>query len=85
MSEYRFQIRADVPSGRMMIVSEPEGGVIYVHDGETIVIIEDTDNTGDSPLTLVPSVDDDGTPVISVWPGNGDIRFEKDGVPVEGE
>lgn len=64
---------------RPIIVNiEPECCHVSLANGEKVTVRESFDK---EPLTLrVES--DQGDTVISVWPGDGDVRVEKDGVDV---
>ena len=83
MPQNRIEVEASIPKGRLIIISEPDCTQIHVPGGESIVIVEDTKETGDSMMRLDVSVDDDGSPVVSVWPDAGNVRFEKNGEPIE--
>ena len=33
-----------------------------------------------APVTVILNHSDKGDPIVSIWPGDGDVRVEKDGV-----
>jgi hypothetical protein len=47
--------------------------------GEEVSVI---DQFTTSPVTLRFSNSDRGHPILSVWPGDGEVRVEKDGVDI---
>ncbi len=58
---------------------EPEGVMVRLVQNEKIVV---TDKYEEAPVTLRISRDDDGNVLMSVWPGDGDTKVEKNGVDV---
>lgn len=58
---------------------EPEGAFFPLEKGEQVSVIGVfTDN----PVTVKVGNSDKGEPIISIWPGDGEVRVEKEGVDV---
>lgn len=73
----RFVIQNDV--ARALIVNiEPECVQVSLTLGEKLTVEDSFEN---EPLTLKVESNNDET-IISVWPGDGEVRVEKDGVDV---
>jgi hypothetical protein len=73
-----FLIRNDLP--RVMILNiEPEGVYFPLSNGEEVSV---TDTFTTDPVTLKLTASDKGEPVVSIWPGDGNVRVEKGGVDV---
>ena len=71
----RFVIQNDL-SGPVVLNIEPEGVPFPLASGEKVTV---WDTFESEPVTLrVES--DRGDTIISVWPGDGEVRVEKDGV-----
>jgi hypothetical protein len=63
---------------RVIVNVEPECVQVHLASGEKVTVQNAFEN---EPVTL--KVDsDNGQTIISVWPGDGDVRIEKDGVDV---
>jgi hypothetical protein len=58
---------------------EPEGVLFPLHKGEEVSV---TDIYTQAPVTVKLSSSDQGEPMISLWPGDGHMTVEKDGVAV---
>jgi hypothetical protein len=58
---------------------EPECIVVQLKQGECLTV---RDNYSVAPVTLRMGIDDLGRTVISIWPGDGDVSVEKNGVDV---
>lgn len=73
----RFVIQNDRPE-RVIVNIEPECLQVRLALGEKVTVQDAFEN---EPVTL--KVDsDNGDTIISIWPGDGDVRVEKDGVNV---
>ena len=71
----RFVIQNGL-SGSIIVNIEPECVHVSLSPGEHVIVEDVFEN---EPVTL--KVDsDNGDIIISVWPGDGDVRVEKDGV-----
>jgi len=73
----RFVIRNDL-SNPVTLNIEPEGAFVSLGKGEEVSV---TDDFTDTPVTI-KLCDSAGGPIISIWPGDGNVRVEKDGVDV---
>jgi len=58
---------------------EPEGCFFPLGKGEEVAV---TDAFTSIPVTVKLTRSDKGDLIISIWPGDGDVRVEKDGVDV---
>jgi hypothetical protein len=58
---------------------EPEGAFFPLGKGEEVSISE---MFTEAPVTLKLTSSDKGEPILSIWPGDGEVRVEKDGVDV---
>jgi hypothetical protein len=73
-----FVIRNDW-SRPLTLNIEPEGAFFPLRAGEEVSIKETFTS---APVTVKLTSSDQGDPIISIWPGDGDVRVEKDGVDV---
>jgi hypothetical protein len=73
----RFVIQNDLP-GPAIVNIEPECVQISLPPGERVTVRDAFDK---EPVTLKVE-SDRGETIISVWPGDGAVRVEKDGVDV---
>ncbi len=74
----RFTIRNDF-YGALLLAVEPEGAIVSLVAGDEVQVSEQFDN---EPVTLIIAINDEGLPVITVWPGDGILQVEKGGVNV---
>ena len=74
----RFVIRNDF-SRPVVLNIEPEGAFFPLGQGQEVSV---TDVFTSAPVTLKFTSEANGEPIISVWPGDGEVRVEKDGVNV---
>jgi hypothetical protein len=58
---------------------EPEGAVFALGRGEKVTVREQFTNC---PVSVIVSTSESGTTEVSIWPGDGEVRVEKDGVDV---
>lgn len=58
---------------------EPEGVFFPLAQGEEVSVHEEYTT---APVTLKLSASAQGEPIVSLWPGDGEIRVEKEGIPV---
>ena len=72
----RFVIRNDLAEPAFLNI-EPEGVLYSLGSGEEVSVI---DRFATQPVTVNWSMSDAGSLVISLWPGDGDVRVEKEGV-----
>jgi len=77
-TQNRFVIRNCSPKTLALNV-EPEGVFFPLGQGEE-VSVRDTFST--APVTVKITTTDAGDPVLSIWPGDGEVKVEKDGVDV---
>jgi hypothetical protein len=73
----RFVIQNDL-SGPAIVNIEPECVEISLYPGEKVTVHDAFDR---EPVTLKVE-SDNGETIISVWPGDGQVKVEKDGVDV---
>ncbi|HET6883977.1 MAG TPA: hypothetical protein VFI31_27740 [Pirellulales bacterium] len=74
----QFSIRNDF-SQPLTVNVEPEG-VFYCLDRGEEVSVKEAFTV--EPLSIKIASSDKGDPVISIWPGDGDVRVEKNGADV---
>jgi hypothetical protein len=73
-----FVLRNDL-SKSLTLNIEPEGAFFPLHKGEEVSVI---DVFTTIPVTVKLSNTDKGEPIVSLWPGDGELRVEKGGVDV---
>ncbi|HXD85417.1 MAG TPA: hypothetical protein VN641_02915 [Urbifossiella sp.] len=78
MNQNRFVIRNDW-TDVLAVCVEPESALVHLCKGEEVVI---HDTFAEFPATVKFSRSGEGQPILSIWPGDGDILAEKDGVNV---
>jgi hypothetical protein len=71
-----FVIHNDL-SKSLTLNIEPEGAFFLLGKGEEVSV---TDVFTTTPVTVKLTNSDKGDPIISIWPGDGEVRVEKDGV-----
>jgi hypothetical protein len=74
----RFIISNDL-AGPLTLSIEPEGAFFSLARGED-VSVSDVSTTAPVPINLSNS--DKGGPIVSIWPGDGAVKVEQDGVDV---
>lgn len=74
----RFVIRNDLAE-RLTLNIEPEGELFPLASGDEVSVI---DVFASQPVTLKLSKSEEGGLVVSIWPGDGEVRVERDGVDV---
>ena len=74
-SENHFIIENE--SGILLMLNiEPEAVMFSVANGQAVSVHESYEA---EPLTLKLERSEDGETLISIWPGDGNVRVEKDG------
>ena len=73
-----FVIHNDL-SKSLTLNIEPEGAFFLLGKGEEVSV---TDVFTTAPVTVKLTNSDKGDPIVSIWPGDGEVRVEKDGVDV---
>jgi hypothetical protein len=73
-----FVIRNDL-SQSLTLNIEPEGAFIPLGQGEEVSVI---DVFTTAPVTVKLANSDKGDPIVSLWPSDGAVRVEKNGVDV---
>ena len=73
-----FVIRNDL-SKFLTLNIEPEGAFFPLGKGEEVSV---TDVFTTAPVTVELTNSDNGDPIVSIWPGDGEGRVQKDGVDV---
>lgn len=58
---------------------EPEGAFFSLASGDEVAIFDDFDAT---PVTIRLESTEAGEQIVSIWPGDGNVRVEKDGINV---
>lgn len=76
-NQSRFVIQNDTETPFIVNV-EPECAHVALAAGDKLTV---TDRFENQPLTLKIE-SDDGDTIISIWPGDGEVRVEKDGIDV---
>jgi hypothetical protein len=71
-----FVIRNDLPKSLTLNI-EPEGAFFSLGKGEEVSV---TDVFTTAPVTVKLTNSAQGDPILSIWPGDGEVRVEKDGV-----
>ncbi len=74
----RFVLRNDW-SRTLILNIEPEGAFFPLKIGEEVSV---TDVFRKNPVTLKLSHSEAGDPIISLWPGDGEVRVEQGGADV---
>ena len=67
-----FVIRNDL-SKSLTLNIEPEGAFFPLGQGEEVSV---TDVFTTAPVTVKLSSSDQGNPIVSLWPGDGDVTVE---------
>lgn len=73
-----FLIRNNSPATLTLNI-EPEGAFFLLQQGEEVCVFDQFKST---PVSLNWTTSDQGAPLVSLWPGDGEIRVEKDGIDV---
>lgn len=64
--------------GTLLVLNiEPEAVEFELDIGEEVTV---RDTFEIAPVTLTVAKAEDGTPILSIWPGDGKVRVIKDGV-----
>jgi len=58
---------------------EPEGAFFPLANGEEVLV---TDVFRSAPVSITLDNSEKGDPIISIWPGDGEVKVEKNGVDV---
>jgi hypothetical protein len=58
---------------------EPEGALFGLKRGEKVTVREQFTK---SPVSVIVSTSESGATEVTTWPGDGEVRVEKDGVDV---
>jgi|SRR5665213_1656401 len=74
----RFIIRNDSPLSLTLNI-EPEGAVFPLAREDEVSVIDEFTT---APVTIKLTASAKGEPILSIWPGDGAVRVEKDGVDV---
>jgi hypothetical protein len=74
----QFVIRNDL-SRPLILNIEPEGAFFPLGRGEEVSVF---DAFTTAPVTVKLTNSDRGEPILSIWPGDGEVRVEKNGVDV---
>jgi hypothetical protein len=74
----QFVIHNDLPRPLILNI-EPEGAFFPLGKGEEVCVVDEFTAI---PVTVKLSSSDNGDPVVSIWPGDGEMRVEKNGVNV---
>lgn len=73
-----FLIRNDLSSPLILNI-EPEGAFFPLGKEEEVSVF---DVFTTAPVTIKLTNSDRGDPILSIWPGDGNVRVEKNGVDV---
>ena len=74
----QFLIRNDL-SKSLILNIEPEVAFFPLGKGEEVSV---SDVFTTAPVTVKLTNSDKGDPILSIWPGDGNVRVEKNGVDV---
>jgi hypothetical protein len=74
----RFVIRNDLSTSLILNI-EPEGAFFPLERGEEVSV---SDVFTTAPVTVKLTNSDRGEPILSIWPGDGEVTVEKNGVDV---
>ena len=77
-SPNRFAIRNELAAPLLLNI-EPEGVHFALGNEEEVSVI---DEFVSHPVTVICNKSEDGHLIISIWPGDGRMRVEKEGVDV---
>jgi hypothetical protein len=66
-------------SNSLILNIEPEGAFFSLGRGEEVSVF---DVFATAPVTVKLTNSERGDAILSIWPGDGDVRVEKDGVDV---
>jgi|tagenome__1003787_1003787.scaffolds.fasta_scaffold20032108_1 hypothetical protein len=58
---------------------EPEGAFFPLAKGQEVLV---TDIFQSAPVSITLDSSDTGDPIVSIWPGDGEVKVEKDGVDI---
>ncbi len=78
MAEYQLKIRNDFIKTLSLNI-EPEGAFFPLLMGEEVTV---TDEFKEAPVTLSLTASSSGEPILTIWPGDGDVRVEQNGIDV---
>ncbi len=78
MTNYSRFVIQNALSGPAIVNIEPECIQISLPPGEEVTVRDAFDK---EPVTLKVE-SDNGETIISIWPGDGEVRVEKDGIDV---
>ena len=78
MNHNCFSIRNDL-AGSLTLNIEPEGAFFPLASGEEVTVF---DAFAIRPVAIKLSNSESGDPIVSIWPGDGEVRVEKGGVDV---
>jgi hypothetical protein len=79
MSQKNRFLISNESSNVVELFIEPYGAAFPLHGGEEVCV---TDVFTTLPVTLKIGTSAGGDQVLSIWPGDGDVKVEKDGVDV---
>src|SRR5438128_1590514 len=77
-SQNRFVIENDQATA-LIVVAEPEACELRLAKDENVLV---TDNFNEAPVTIRVTTSQAGEPVLSIWPGDGNVKIEKDGIDI---
>jgi len=63
----------------LLLAIEPEGSFYPLQKGQEVSV---TDRYTSAPVTVKVTNSEQGDTILSIWPGDGDVTIEKDGVDV---
>jgi hypothetical protein len=79
MTHYNHFIICNELAEPLVLNIEPEGALFPLSRGEEVVVSE---SFSAAPLTLKISNSGKGQTIVSIWPGDGDVRVAKEGEDV---
>jgi hypothetical protein len=79
MSHHNYFVIRNEMSECLTLNVEPEGVFVPLPQGDEVIVIDDFKS---APVTLKFCGSSREGPIVSIWPGDGDVRVEKGGVNV---
>ena len=73
-----FLIRNELPKTLTLNI-EPEGAFFSLAKGEEVSV---TEAFSSAPVTLRLTNSEKGEPILSIWPGDGEVCVQKNGIDV---
>ena len=79
MAHHNEFVIANDLSSPLILNIEPEGAFFPLARGEEVSVFEEYTA---APVTVKFTNSDTGAPILSIWPGDGEVTVKKDGINV---